>query len=116
MTIPALLYLPPWSVNYSYDILPGVTRTVTSGKTRQRKNSHRRTVIASVTRRLRKSELPYFEAFIRSVCSDGQSKFTDSFADHNGTQQGTVRIVGGEYSVTTDLNDHLVSCELEIFR
>ena len=112
-----LLYLPAWSVGYSYGVDPSQTRTrVSQGFKRQAKDSHRHMVIADVTRKLQLSELPYFEWFVRGLANSGADKFTDSFIDHDGLQTGLIRIVNGEYSVNTDTRSHLVSCQIEIFR
>lgn len=115
--MPTLQYLPPWSVDYSYGTDPSVIRTRNSGGyVRQSRVMNKRIVTASATRELNGIELPYFEYFVRTELLDGSKKFTDSYADHNGLVVGTIRILGGEYSVRTNRRGHTVSCEIEIFR
>jgi len=115
MTIPSLQYLPPWSIQYPYDINPSQTRTAQRGFKRQASRGHRRTMIAQATRVLRLAELPYFEYFIREVCNDGALKFNDVYADGNGLNTGNIRLTGG-YSVSSDTRRHVVTCEIEVFR
>ena len=112
----AMNYLPPWAVDYTYNVSPSQRRTEDRGFKRQAKKSHRNVVIANATRMLRLSEIHYFEYFVRELLNDGNDKFTDDYADANGTVTGTVRIVGGQYSVSSDSRLHIVTCELEIFR
>lgn len=107
--------MPAWSVDYSYGFNPAVVRTE-AGISSQRRVSHRSSVVASATRRLLGAELPYFEYFIREICEDGRLKFTDKYADYNGLQTGTIRILNGAYSVSTDTRTHIVTCQIEIFR
>lgn len=115
--MPTLEHLPPWTVSYDYNVSPAVVRMQgTDGRRANRKVSHRRTVIANATRQLKWAELPYFEWFIRGICNEGANKFTDVYADHNGLQTGTIRLLDGAYSVSTDLRRHTVTCQLEIFR
>lgn len=109
-------YLPPWSVDYSYDVSPSQRRTEDIGFKRQAKKSHRSVVVASATRILRLSEIHYFEYFVRGLVNDGNDKFIDVYADANGLVTGTVRILGGQYGVSSDARIHTVSCDLEIFR
>ena len=117
MTLPVLTNLPAWTVSYRYAVNPSQSRTSNSvGAKIQAKRSNRKSTIASVTRSLRGAELSYFEWFVRSICNDGASKFTDSYQDQNGLSSGLVRIVDGSYSVETDTRNHTISCELEIFR
>ena len=109
-------YLPAWSVNYAYGVSPNQRRTEDRGYKRQRKKSHRNVVVASATRTLRLSEIHYFEHFVRDLLNDGADKFTDVYADANGLVTGTVRILGGSYTVASDGRLHTVTCDLEIFR
>lgn len=114
--MPTLEHLPPWTVEYSYEVDPSVLRTPElGGYRRQSKVTNRRVVMATAQRILKGAELPYFEWFVIGVCNSGASKFEDAYADHNGLQVGTVRIVGGSYEVSTDKREHTVTCELEIF-
>ena len=115
--MPVLQYLPRWTVNYSYDTDPAILRSPNlGGFVRQSKVRDNRVVIANAERRLRGSEILYFEWFIRGVCNDGAIKFDDYYADHNGLQFGTVRVLNGSYQVSTDKLNHTVTCQLEIFR
>jgi hypothetical protein len=115
--MPALEYIPPWTIDYNYSVTPNVLRSPDLGGFRsQAKITGRRVVVVSAQRILKGSELMYFEWFIRGVCNDGSIKFEDYYSDHNGTTVGTVRIVGGAYEVTTDKRKHTVTCDLEIFR
>lgn len=110
-------YLPPWQVDYSYDISPNVERSSLRGKVTQSKKGHRRIMRASVNRLLRYSEIPYFEYFIREVNNDGAGKFTDTYQDENGTvTSGEIRIVDGAYDVVFDGRNARVSCQIEVFR
>lgn len=112
-----LEHLPPWTVEYSYSTDPAVLRTPSlGGSRRQSKVTGRRVVTASAERVLQGAELPYFEWFVIGVSQSGSLKFEDTYADHNGLQVGTVRIVDGTYTVVTDKRQHTISCELEIFR
>ena len=115
--MPTLEHLPNWTIDYSYDTEPAVLRaTNLGGAMTQSKITGRRVVVASAERVLHGAELPYFEWFVIGVCQSGSLKFTDTYADHNGLQVGTVRIVDGTYTVVTDKRQHTISCELEIFR
>lgn len=115
--MPQLLYLPAWDVNYSYNTDPNVLRNSNfGGNVTQSKVTSRRIIVASAQRVLRGIELPYFEYFVRTELLDGSKKYTDVYADHNGLVTGTVRILEGRYSVSTNRRTHTVSCELEIFR
>ena len=111
-----LLYLPPWTRDYSYDIEPSVGRTSQRGYKRQSARGHRQVMKVNVTRYLRGIEMAYFEYFIREICKDGTIKFTDSYADYNGLVTGEVRIIGGYTVATSSLRSFTVSCELEVFR
>lgn len=110
--------MPPWTINYSNRRNNAVVRTEYRGYRQQADYSHRKVDIASVTRRLFGAELPYFESFIRNQCNDGQLAFTDKYKDGNGVQSGTIRIVDGSYTVSTNgkNSNWIVSCEIEIFR
>lgn len=112
----SLLYLPPWSVDYSYEIKPNNVRSGGTGRVRQRGLSHRRIMMAQVTRQLIGMQLPYFEGFISSIINNGAGKFIDSFADQNGLNTGEVRIYQGKYDVIFNGRDAVISCELEVFR
>lgn len=109
-------YLPPWTVSYKYGVEPSQERAKARGFKTQTRRSHRQIMTATATRRLVLSELPYFEWFIRGLCNNGQAKFIDSYADYNGLQAGVIRIVEGSYKVDTDLREHIVTCEIEVFR
>lgn len=113
--MPTLNYLPPWQMDYSYEVVPDVLRG-SRGAPSQRAVSNRRIVIADVSRRLLGSELPYFEWFIREICKEGTLAFTDYYADGNDLTTGLIRIVDGAYSVSTNLRRHIVQCQIEIFR
>lgn len=117
MSLPALANLPPWSSRYGYKVRPSVVRTANrGGATTQRKRSHRKIMIGDVELRLKGAELPYFEWFVRGICNNGQSKFYGQYVDGDGVKTGIIRIVGGKYSVSTDLVKHTVKCQIEIFR
>lgn len=114
--MPTLSYLPPWQASYSFESNPGIVRTDSFRSfTRQSNINGRRVRIADVTRVLCGAELPYFEHFIRTECRDGSLKFTDYYVDHTGLQTGLIRIVDGSYTVQTDLRNHTISCQIEIF-
>jgi hypothetical protein len=115
--MPTLQYIPGWTVEYDYSTDPSIVRSIDNGGFRkQSKVGSNRIVIANAQRTLQGSELMYFEWFVRDIINEGSLKFTDSYADHNGLQSGTVRIKDGVYDVTTNKLSHVVSCELEIFR
>lgn len=114
--MPTMQYLPPWTVNYKYSVDPSQIRTGQRGFKSQSKLSHRNIFRATVSRRLLLSQLPYFEWFVRGLCNNGESKFTDSYADQGGLQTAEMRIVDGKYSVKTDTRTHIVTCEIEVFR
>ena len=114
--MPTLSYVNPWAVDYSYDVAPDVTRTSTPGFTRQKRATHRYTNKASAKLLLRGIELPYFEYFVRDTLKEGSLKFTGYYADANGLNTGTIRILDGAYSVAFDGRNGIVSCDLEIFR
>lgn len=111
-----LLYLPPWSIDYSMTQENAVTRTQHKGFKRQSSFSHKKVSIVSVTRRLYGAQLPYFEHFIRTLEEDGSLPFTDSYKDGAGVQSGLMRIVNGAYKVDTNGLNHVVSCNIEVFR
>jgi hypothetical protein len=113
--MPTLNYLPPWSIDYAFEVVPDVIRGGMAYPS-QRAGSNKRIVMADVTRRLVGAELPYFEWFIREICSEGSLAFTDYYADGDGVASGTIRIVDGAYSVSTNLRRHIVQCRIEIFR
>lgn len=113
--MPTLNYMPAWGVDYSYDVQPAVIRTET-GYSRQRRISQKRIIVASARRVLRGAELPYFEWFVRNICNDGQLAFADYYADGTGLVAGLVRIMNGAYNVSSDTRNHIITCELEIFR
>lgn len=115
--MPTLSYLPEWTVNYSYNVSLPIVRTVGPGKKNQAKKSHRHIYTAPAERILQGAQLPYFEHFVRNVCNEGASKFTDYYRDGNGSQQGDIRIVNGEYTVTfLSSKVYRISCEIEVFR
>lgn len=107
--------MPPWLMDYSFSVNPSVERSEERPSV-QRRSSHRSIVVADVKRMLQGAELPYFEYFVREICNEGTSKFTDVYADGNGLVTGTIRIVGGRYNVSTDTRKHVVTCQIEIFR
>ena len=114
--MPTLQYIPPWTVSYSYSVEPSVIRSPSLGGRRgQVKVRDNKIVVASASRVLIGAELPYFEYFIREILKDGSLKYTDVYADHNGLNTGTVRILGGVYNVSTDKRNSTLTCDLEIF-
>lgn len=108
-----LSYFDPWVINYSSTVNNPVRRTDGLGKKVQTKNSHREIVTALATRVLQGAQVPYLEYFLREVADGG--KFTDYYADGNGTQQGEIRLVGG-YRITPFGSYSLIECEIEVFR
>lgn len=114
--MPTLQHLPPWTISYKYSVSPSQTRTREMGFKSQSRLSHRHLFTASASRRLLLSQLPYWEWFIRGLCNNGASKFTDYYADGNNLQTATIRLVDGAYSVKTDTRTHIVTCEIEVFR
>jgi hypothetical protein len=114
--MPTLSYVNPWLVDYSYSVTPSQTRSQTPGFTRQAQRSHRNRVVADATLLLRGIELPYFEYFVKETLKEGSLKFTGYYADANGLNTGTIRIMDGAYSVDFDGRNGRVSCQLEIFR
>lgn len=114
--MPTLSYLPPWQATYSFESNAGIVRTDNFRSfTRQSNINGRRVRIAEATRVLRGIELSYFEYFVRNECKDGALKFTDYYVDHTGLQTGLIRIVEGSYTVQTDLRNHTVTCQIEVF-
>lgn len=111
-----LLYLDPWLINYDQATNYNVVRSQAFGKINQKRNSHRKIDVARASRILVGAQVPYFEWFVRGINNDGQSKFTDYYADSSGVQQGTVRILNGSYTLTPIGGSWRVECELEVFR
>lgn len=109
-----ILYLEPWLDSYNYEVDSAVDRDSARGFKSQSARSHRNIKTVSVTRRLRLSQLPYFEYFVRVLLNNGNDRFIDYYADSSGLQHGVVRIVGGSYSVKTDTLTHVVTCDLEV--
>lgn len=114
--MPTLQHLPAWKIEYDYTLTNAILRDQNPGYTRQARKSHRQIMIANAQRFLRGAQLPYWEHFILNVCREGSLKFTDYYADGNGVQQGLIRVVNGRYSVQTDTRNHIVSCQIEVFR
>lgn len=109
----ALSYLDPWTISYTGSVNNPVRRTENIGKKVQAKNSHREILTASATRVLQGAQTPYLEYFLREVADGG--KFTDYYADGNGTQQGEIRLVGG-YRITPFGSHSIIECQIEVFR
>ena len=108
--------LPPWTRAYSYSAIPDQTRTAISGGfTKQAKRSSRNIKIFNVQRFLKRAELPYFESFVLDDSLDGALKFTDRYQSSAGTVTGLIRIVGGDYSVSSDALNHTITCSIEVF-
>ena len=115
--MPTLNYLPPWSIDYSYETDPSIVRSSSrGGYIRQAAVMNKRIILVTAQRELNGIELPYFEYFVRTELVDGSKKYTDVYADHNGLVTGTVRILEGRYRVRTNRRSHTISCDLEIFR
>ena len=108
--------LPPWTAVYAYTVQPDQSRTsIRGGFSKQARRSNRFTRVFNVTRFLKLSELPYFESYVLDDRKDGSLKFTDRYQDSSGLVTGTIRILGGNYSVISDTLNHTVTCQIEVF-
>jgi len=112
---------PDWSQAYTLGVNPSNLRTDSQyGKVSQRSRGNRYVTVVDVERiftgALADEKLMYFEVFIRDYCRNGGDKFLDRYADGNGMTLGTVRILGGSYTVSSNGSRHKINCQLELFR
>ena len=114
-----LLLNQPWSVSYSPDISNDVTATVQSyGAREQALSGGRQQYIFSAVREFTGEQadqkLEFFEYLLRVTLNGSTLRFIDQIVTESGLIQATVRIVGGDYGVSTDGNSHVVSCKIEV--
>jgi hypothetical protein len=116
-----LLYLPPWTQDYTSRVMPNVMQPEQRGNiwqfgsVRQRRYSQFNKQEISVTRKLKGNELPYFEWFIYNYCNRGADSFYDKIIDETGViATALIRIIDGKYRVATNGKGHTISCNIEV--
>lgn len=114
-----LLLGQPWSVSYSPTITNDVVQTSQGYGIREQVLSGGRSqyvfdAVRDFTGAQANQKLQFFEYLVRVVLRSGTAKFIDQISDQNGIQTATVRIVNGDYAVSTDGNSHVVSCKIEV--
>ena len=114
-----LLLGQPWSVSYSPDISNDVTSTQQKYGAREQALSGGRSqyifdAVRDFTGYQADQKLEFFEYLLRVTLKGATVRFIDQIVTEAGLITATVRIVGGNYGVSTDGNSHVVSCKIEV--
>jgi hypothetical protein len=109
--------LPLWRIEYSNSYYNAVARTALTGKKTQRQVTQRASEIVNVTLTLYGAELAVFEYFVQNVLNQGQDFFTGSYIADGEVKTGSIRLVGGRYTVSAITGrDWQVSTSIEVNR
>lgn len=109
--------LPQWRVEYSSEYSNAVARSVFNGIKEQRRISQRNSEIVNVTLTLHGVQILIFEYFVQELLNEGQDFFTADYVADGQVKTGSVRIVGGAYTVSAITGrDWRVDCQIEVQR